>query len=446
MSDELDIRSGGVVAVDTDRLRSAAAGFECAAQQVKEAGLLAAASVAELASLGAVADLARRELETIVARASGARHHASETAGGLVAAAAVYEQAELAARWASARLAGDGAAMREIEARRAELTRAHPDSVFGAVGESLGHAFAWAESLLEGVTALAALGPAALLVGGGAGAGVAGAALGSALPGVGRVPQSARLDGSAHRVRLERAVAVGAAVAPASVAALAARVPSGEARVRVETYTMPGGQRQHLVYVAGTDLARTTPWDGASNVELATGRRSASYDATLEALRAAGVAPGDVVHAVGHSQGAMITSHLALEGDYDVRTLVSFGSPVDVEAPPSTLNVVVRHSDDPVAALAAGGHAEPVGVSDSVVVERDASWAPGSTIDSHHMTAYRDTAELVDASSDPRWESLRGLLSELGGAASVTAVEYSAQRVPTGRWDPVSSPSAAGAG
>lgn len=446
VSDDLDVRSGGVVAVDTDRLRTAAAGFERAAQQVSDAAHLVAVAAAELDPLGGIARLARDALGEFSVRATAARLDAVETAEGLRAAAAVYEQAELAAQWASARLAGDSAAMRDIEDRRAELARTHPESMLGALGEGLGHEFAWAGALVEGLAAFAVLGPVALLLGGGGGAGAAGALLGGALPGIGRLPGTARLDGPAPRVRLEREQASSAASAPASVAALAARVPSGEARVRVETYAMPDGRRQHVVYVAGTDIHRASPWDAASNVQLATGQRSASYEATIEALRAAGVAPGEVVHAVGHSQGAMITAHLALEGDVDVRTLVSFGSPVDLEAPGSTLSIVVRHVDDPVAALAAGGHAQTVGASDSVVVERDASWTTGSTIASHHMSAYRDTADLIDHSTDPRWESLRGLLDELGHAASVTAVEYSAQRVPTGRWDPVSSPSAAGAG
>jgi pimeloyl-ACP methyl ester carboxylesterase len=446
MSDDLDIRSGGVVAVDTDRLRAAAAGFECAAQEVSDAAHLAALAAAELDPVGGIARSARHALGEFSVRAATAHRHAVETADGLRAAAAVYEQAELGAQWASARLAGDHAAMRDIEDRRSELALTHPESTLGALGESLGHEFAWAGALVEELAAFAVLGPVALLLGGGGGAGAAGALLGGALPGIGRMPDTARLDGPAPRVRLEREQASSAVGAPASVAALAARVPSGEARVRVETYTMPGGHRQHVVYVAGTDTHRTTPWDAASNVQLATGQRSASYEATVEALRAAGVAPGEVVHAVGHSQGAMITARLALEGDVDVRTLVSFGSPVDVEAPTSTLSVVVRHVDDPVAALAASGYAETVGAPDSVVVQRDATSAPGTTIASHHMSAYRDTADLIDRSTDPRWESLRGLLDELGHAASVTAVEFSAQRVPTGRGDPVSSPSAAGAG
>ena len=125
----------------------------------------------------------------------------------------------------------------------------------------------------------------------------------------------------------------GPATAPTSLADAAARIPAGgEARIRVERYTMSDGSRQFAVYVAGTQtVAPQTrePFDMDSNVELYTGERSASYEATLAALEQAGAEPGDVVHAFGHSQGAMVVAHLALEGGFDDATLVSFGSPVE---------------------------------------------------------------------------------------------------------------------
>ncbi len=153
----------------------------------------------------------------------------------------------------------------------------------------------------------------------------------------------------------------GPTAAPASLADAAARIPGGgDARIRVERYTMPDGTRQFAVYVAGTQTVApnsTEPFDMASNIALYTGERSASYDATLAALARAGAEPGDVVHAFGHSQGAMITAHLALEGGYDTQTLVSLGSPVEADVGEGTMSISLRHADDPVAALAAGGHA-----------------------------------------------------------------------------------------
>ena len=100
------------------------------------------------------------------------------------------------------------------------------------------------------------------------------------------------------------------------------------ARVRVERYTMPDGSRQFAVYIAGTPsgaFGGATRGTAGPTPSCTAGSASASYEATVAALRRPAREPGDVVHAFGHSQGAMITAHLALEGGYDMRTLVSFG-------------------------------------------------------------------------------------------------------------------------
>ena len=201
---------------------------------------------------------------------------------------------------------------------------------------------------------------------------------------------------------------------------------------------MPDGTRQFAVYVAGTrtvEADTTEPFDMGSNLELYTGERSASYDATLAALAAAGAEAGDVVHAFGHSQGAMVTAHLALEGGYDTRTLVSIGSPVEADVGEGTLSISLRHRDDPVAALAGGGHAGTVGAPGSFVAERTADPQLGMhdyRLPAHGIDGYTETARLLDASTDPRMDAVRELFDELGSAASVEITEYAAQRaVPT---------------
>ena len=237
--------------------------------------------------------------------------------------------------------------------------------------------------------------------------------------------------------------------APASLASAARRMPGGGAsRVRVERYTMPDGSRQFAVYVAGMQthaVGGADPWDNLSNAQLYAGSSSASYEATASALAAAGAGPGDVVHAFGHSQGAMITSHLALEGGYDMRTLVSFGSPVEADVGPSTLSVAIRHTDDPVSALAGAGHDGPVGAAGSFVAQREADSTSGLGdlgVPAHRMMAYTETAALVDASSDARMVAVRGVFADLATAESVEVLEFAAAR-----GEPSSvSPSSEGAG
>lgn len=273
-----------------------------------------------------------------------------------------------------------------------------------------------------------------------------GAILAAAVTGIGGlgiVPRDARLTGGTPVVTLVPVAPAPASAAPAGLAAAAERIPhDSDARVRIEKYTMPDGTKQFAVYVAGmrsAELGGDDPWDGLSNIELYAGRRSASYEATVEALAAAGAQPGDVVHAFGHSQGAMVASRLALENGYDTRTLVTFGSPIDADVGPGTLSVSVRHTDDPVVALAGGGHMGSVGGEGSMVVEREAHprvgpedvLAPG-----HDLAGYTGTAALVDASSDPRVEAVRDVFTDLRHASEIEVLEFAAKREASGRLEP----------
>ena len=47
----------------------------------------------------------------------------------------------------------------------------------------------------------------------------------------------------------------------------------------------------------------------------------------------------------------------------------------------------------------------------------------------HGIDGYTETARLLDASTDPRMDAVRGLFDELGSAASVEITEYAAERV-----------------
>ncbi|MDX2376148.1 hypothetical protein M4I32_04965 [Microbacterium sp. LRZ72] len=233
--------------------------------------------------------------------------------------------------------------------------------------------------------------------------------------------------------------------APVGLTQVATRIPGGAAaRVRVERYDMPAGRREWVVYVAGTQSfgGGDELFDMDSNLELYGGRGAASSDAVAAALADAGHREGETVHAVGHSQGAMIASMLAAS-DPDVRTLVGFGSPVLPPASADVLSVDVRHSDDVVAALAGPPVPGPSGAPGSFIAERLADPLPGirdGWLPAHQMDGYIETAALIDASTDPRARGLSGLWAHLGDAESVTATEYAAQP------RPVSPSSSAAAG
>ena len=433
VSDDLDIRGGGAVAVDTATLRAAAAGFTGLAGELDDIAGLVASAAHRLFDASPNAFGVWLEVDAVRRRIASATDEALETAEALLGSAAVYEVVELRAERAAAAAAGDAAAVARIDARLAVIFREDPTAEDRATLGMFGHWLSWPNGV-----ALQAPGAAWWLAPGMHSLAVPLAwstqrAIGAV--GAGTVPSTARLSGAPNAVVVTPVAVHGPTTAPTSLADAAARIPGGgDARIRVERYTMADGTRQFAVYVAGTQTVApnsTEPFDMESNVELYTGQRSASYDATLAALAQAGAEPGDVVHAFGHSQGAMITAHLALEGGYDTQTLVSLGSPVEADVDGNTLSISLRHSDDPVVALAGGAHVGAVGAPGSFVAARTADPMPGPhdfRIPAHRIDGYTETARLLDASTDARMGAVRDLFDELGGAASVDVTEYSAER------------------
>lgn len=444
MSDGIELRGGGAVAVDTETLRHTALRFDRMSDDLEHLATRFAVAQAGIVeerahgwgALGAASTFTRRLADAITE--AGAIAHA------LRHAAATYELVELNAERSALWFAGDAEAVAALDRRRHELHLLYPGALQAASLASFERGVLWPGFLVRQATETGMeLGGVFSEVGGAIG----GVALGGAtiaaaavfgVGGWGRLPHGARLDGAAPPVTVKALVAPSAAGRerpPTDLASAAARMPGpGESRVRVEKYTMPDGTRQFAVYIAGTQSAGiggTDPWDVQSNAELYTGHRSASYEATLVALEAAGAEPGDTVHAFGHSQGAMIAAHLALESEYETATVVSFGSPVEADVGPDTLSIAIRHSDDPVSLFAGGGHEAPVGAPGSFTAEREAHPASGvsdATAPAHAMRSYSETAAMVDALSDPRVVAAHETLAGLQRAQSVEVTEFTAAR------------------
>lgn len=400
MTDDVDIRSGGLIAVDTESLRLAAARMVMAAAECAElAAHLRAAGVASAAA--GVWD------PSPAGRAVEAEERADALAHALRRRADAYDLVE---QVAAGRLASFGSGAVAAEARH--LWQGWSDARHVDVEAQLAGALWPAFGLMPAVWA-------------------ATAAVRFADRGVidARTPP---LSGPTPAVALDE-VSRSAVRPPKTLADIAARVPGdGEERVRVESYDTPTGRR-HIVYIAGTqnlDGPRYEPWDMASNLELYFGHTSASYAATVRAIEAAGVRDGESVSVVGHSQGGMIAARLAREAPFDVRTLVTFASPVEAQLDADVTNVTVRHTDDPIAALAAGGVPGVAGSRDSFVAERLADPQPrlaDFALSVHSMTAYRETATMIDTSDDPRVGAFHVQLAALGTAAGVAA-GYRARR------------------
>lgn len=431
LTDDLEIRNGGIIAVDTDHLRDAAARLAVLADDCD----VLRSRLSELAGVLRDADV-WAFVPTAEVTAAGAQ--AASLAGGVRSMAETYDLVELWIQIEVARSSDDSARVAVLAALSGQLIAAHPDAAARAAGEVAG----WVVGHREGVVAQlgGSVGAFGYLMPGWSlrqAAGLVGSAvalLGTiAIDGVGRGAVAATpLRGDPRPVTVTPLTSTRGTV-PTGLADMATRIPRDDARVRVEKYTMADGSTQFVAYVAGTQIGADAdePWDMQSNVELYTGSRSASYDATMAALEAAGAHPGDTVHLAGHSQGAMVASHVATSGVYEVPALVTLGDPVQVAVGPGTLSVDIRHGDDPVSALAAGGHPAAVGSADSFVAGRTsaASLVDGEMpMQPHALTRYVETAALLDRSSDPRMTPVRSLFEGLGQAVSVQVTTYGATR------------------
>jgi len=467
--DGLQITGGGAVAVDTATLRTAADAFAAADGELGEIAMRLGALQNMLLAVRDQAQDAAATASALGTRVHQTRAEAAAIGAALQEAAAVYELVELDAALRAATLAGDTASAEVLGVRRDQLVRLHPQAWEAALGAESARSIMWPGELVrQGTQWGVGIGdtfgdPGAVWGGAVVGLGTLGAAAYVGIAGTGRLAPGARLTGTAGTVTVTAVkpegpsgpapgVAPGpgstvgqappsswrppSAVAPRSLAAATARIPGdGAARVRVEKYTMPDGSRQAVVYIAGMQSGDVSggddPWDNESNLQLYSGRMSDSYAATEAALAAAGVGAGDAVHVVAFSQGGMIGAHLALEGDYDVQTLVSLGSPVEADVGAGTLSVAIRHTDDPVAGLAGGGALEGVGAPGSFVAERvydPGTGADDATLPAHRLTAYAETAAMVDASADPRVAGVRAVFDDLARAESVEVSEYAAVR------------------
>jgi len=419
---ELEIRSGGVIAVDTEDLRAAAARLTLIADDCDRVrGHLQEAS----------AILADAGIWVLPPAAAAERTGtaAAELADGLRRMADTYELVELTAAARAARTRGDADLLTRLESRMDRLLAADPWTWWRAVhAEHAWHAarLSALAGHLDPLHGFAADGGAGLLL-----AAVLIGAVG--LGGRGTVGPRASLEGPARPVSLS-VLRRERTAAPASVAALARRMPGdGRSRIRVERYTMADGTRRFVAYAAGTQsvgIGSDDVADMTSNLDLYGGTRSASYDAIMAALSASGAERGDPVDLVGYSQGAMGVSHVALSEWFDVPTLITFGSPVQADVGADTLSVTVTHSDDLVRALAAGGLAAGTGAAGSFVVERtiDRPRQVTAPFGTHELDEYTETARMLDSSTDPRMDAVRERLAELGDAETAEVLVYGAER------------------
>ncbi|PWH06705.1 hypothetical protein DEO23_07195 [Brachybacterium endophyticum] len=136
-----------------------------------------------------------------------------------------------------------------------------------------------------------------------------------------------------------------------------------------EVHSTAGGDPVYIVQVPPTEGAgigevpeayggQGNSRDWGSNLRLVAGQDPAAMDDVRAALTEAEVPAGAQVMLVGHSQGGIITSHLAADpgfnstsgaaGTYDVTTSFSLGSPVQTVLPAQDSTEVVNVAHGPI--------------------------------------------------------------------------------------------------
>ena len=233
---------------------------------------------------------------------------------------------------------------------------------------------------------------------------------------------------------------------PVGFADLAERVPSGPPgapQIRIERYEAADGPRW-IVYSSGTvdfgAVPHHEPYDSTSNLHMVAdasapagavglpAQSAAGERAVRAAMEAAGVGPGDPVLLAGHSAGGTIAANLAADPELNVVGAVSLGGPVAQVASGSTPVVSVEHAEDLVPATAGHG----VTADGRLAVERSLGRLEPTLehpLPAHSLTAYRETAGLLDDSDDARLAEFRRLLEAHTGGASAVTTEWHAERV-----------------
>ncbi|WP_159803356.1 hypothetical protein [Arthrobacter zhaoguopingii] len=184
----------------------------------------------------------------------------------------------------------------------------------------------------------------------------------------------------------------------------------------------------YLVILPGTQPSEPgNPFDATGIAEAVNEDSRYVGAAVAQALREAGARPGETVLLAGYSQGGMHAMNLAaggaVGGTYDVRLVVTLGSPTGWEPTGTAEYLHLEHAADTVPALD-GGPApdEPNRVTvraDSPVPALPAGpGAEGKGLGAaHKLATYAQTAALVDASALPSLAPAAAALAATGGRA-----------------------------
>jgi hypothetical protein len=196
-----------------------------------------------------------------------------------------------------------------------------------------------------------------------------------------------------------------------------------QGKVQIVKVPHEDGTASYIVQIPGTQ--EWGPTRGDHPIDLTTNVRLMAGDATLMqhqvalAMREAGIGPGDAVMLTGHSQGGITAAALASDAgfrdEFDVRAVVTGGSPIGrYDIPDSVAVLALEHDQDAVPLLEGRGNPDrphwlTVGrdISGSplqVPSEEDPgdlTTLPDGPAAAHRTEIYAQTGAAIDASADP---------------------------------------------
>ncbi len=194
------------------------------------------------------------------------------------------------------------------------------------------------------------------------------------------------------------------------------RGPDGDTssfRVAVEKVSGPDGETAWIVEIPGTASFLPTGGSNSGDIvadgQMMVGATSDVMVGVVEAMRQAGIGPGEPVLLAGHSLGGIASASLASNAEvgahFRIQAVVTAGSCVAPFAVPDSTSVLsFENTTDVVPALDGARNPDQ---ANWVTVRHDLRGsdnpldreAAGSVVDSHEIPAYRRTAARFDASS-----------------------------------------------
>ncbi len=208
----------------------------------------------------------------------------------------------------------------------------------------------------------------------------------------------------------------------------------GGGAVDVRILDGPGGRRV-ILDVTGTtvwnlDPRRRTPQvsDLATNLRALANQSSVFERGAVEALRRAGVKPGEPIMLVGHSQGGMIAAQLAgrlrAGSEFTVTHLVTAGAPVGLASVPRSVSVLsLQNRGDVVPEL--DGADNPT--RGNWITVRTAH-GDGTVVGRHSLRSYLAGAVDLDGCADPALEQWRRSAAGFLGADRVSTQVFQIRR------------------